>query len=302
MDILVNISKTLNILKVTLKALLPYGLFQIYFKAFPRGLSSIIDFLQNKKYKIINEIKDTKKGKRLFVVCNGPSVANENLNFLKFEDVMTVSKGYLLECFQEISPEYHVVPQMPRGSYYSDQDVAEIFMKIDESLEPASKVILSQKDEDICIKFNLFKNRRVYFLRMNISWDHFQNIVPREIDLAKPVPQVQTVGIMCIMAGLYLGYEEIILIGAEHNMHKGEYKYAYKDPSEVKNLVYQGKVLIPKSEVFEKLAIIYKQYENIKLVANYLSVKIINATSSSELDMFDKVDLSVYRHNYNKNQ
>jgi hypothetical protein len=52
------------------------------------------------------------KGERCFILCNGPSIAQQDIRPLKNETLFSVSNGYLHPDFAEIHPRYHCLPQL----------------------------------------------------------------------------------------------------------------------------------------------------------------------------------------------
>ena len=56
--------------------------------------------------------KDIHKGKRCFIVCNGPSINTQNLLLLQNEIVFSVSSGYHHPDYLNYQPAYHCLPPL----------------------------------------------------------------------------------------------------------------------------------------------------------------------------------------------
>jgi hypothetical protein len=114
-------------------------------------------------------------------------------------------------------------------------------------------------------------------------------------DPAASLPGVQSVAVLALLIGMYLGLDRLYLLGADHDhFRSGEYKYFY-EPT-----VLRGKDLSVDEHgnlrggwyvEFTALAALWAQYRNVKRIATANGVAIFNATAGGELDEFPRVAL-----------
>lgn len=65
------------------------------------------------------ELKNKHKGRRLFVVGNGPSINEQDLRPLKAEITFFVNRGFLHPHYETIQPTYHIIidPELATGEW-----------------------------------------------------------------------------------------------------------------------------------------------------------------------------------------
>ena len=157
-----------------------------------------------------------------------------------------------------------------------------------------AELFLSVHDEPLIKQNNLFHNRKINYIDFcGCSIDDL-----KEIDLTKKLPYVQSVLIMCLMVAIYMGFNEIYLLGVEHDSFRtGEYKYFYK-PTVLAGKDYSvtvdGKInskMFPLYDELHALAYLWKQYRIVKNLAIADNIKIYNATAGGVLDEFERVNL-----------
>ncbi|MCW5296900.1 hypothetical protein DXT88_01785 [Herbaspirillum lusitanum] len=229
------------------------------------------------------------EGRRCVILANGPSAKNLELIHLKGEIVLSVSNGYLHPNFAEFAPKYHCVPQITYGRMSVD-DVVRWFSEMHEQLGDA-ELFLNETEADLVRDHNLFPGRKLHFLAMRENFDDMT--ADDRIDLATIVPRVQSVPVMAIMIAMYMGFSEIVLLGADHDHFKdGKYVYAFdlgvqkdKDFS----VAQDGQVTTAWYDDFHSLARLWRQYRVLGDMAKTQDVKIVNATPGGELDEFPRV-------------
>lgn len=279
----------MNIKFITKKFLfwiLPYGLYL---------------WLRNIKKPILNQqrmlalsksnsrFKDIHKGKRCFIICNGPSINKQNLMPLKDEIIFSVSSGYHHKDYCSISPKYHCVPQITSG-LISKTDAVNWLKEMDSKTGNA-ELFLNYTERPIVEEFNLFTGKKVNYVFMHGS---FLNDHSGIIDISGRIPSVQSVPIMCLIIAMFMGFNKIYLLGVEHDSFRtGEYKYFY-NPTVLKDkdfMVVKNEDIFLKQEEFIAYAILWQQYRKIKDIAIKNNISIYNATLGGALDVFERVNL-----------
>jgi hypothetical protein len=277
-------------------------------------------FFSLKNYRLIQankKIHNRHKGQRCFILCNGPSVKNQNIKHLRGEIVFSVSNGYLHPDFDYIKPRYHCIPQVtfiddyssksktnstshnfimpyneklvPQKTYNTYPEVVSWLNKIDTSIGNA-EIFLSYQQFNLVKDNNLFKDRKCHFLCMGKNKFPFLNNIP---DLSCISPSVQSVPIMSLMIAMYMGFKEIYLLGTDHDWFvKKEYSYFYgkgvtKLDLECVNNDKDLDLLLDEIPVIEKL---FQQYRSVNKIAKANNIKIFNATNGGMLDEFKRIN------------
>jgi hypothetical protein len=143
-------------------------------------------------HKEIETYNNTKKGKKLFLIANGPSLARMDLNVLKGKDVMVMNRFYIM--FDKLSfvPDYLVCIE---------------------------DTVLNQFNEDLakldCVTFYNWRFRNIFgnshFLKQSFAINPFF-----QYDLTKPTHFGGTVTFACLQLAYYMGYDEVVIIGMDH--------------------------------------------------------------------------------------
>ena len=276
-------------IKTWILPLLPYGLWKfigLY------NINSLFRYLSN--FQFISKNKALKnrhdEDARCFIVCNGPSINEQNLIPLKDEIVFSVSSGHLYENFSKISPRYHCVPQITY-QLMTEGDVKAWFKEMDAALGKA-EIFLSDTERCLVDEQGLFQNRSVYYLNLGRQFKENEESI---VNLQGIVPRGASVSIMCLMIAMYMGFKKIYLLGVEHNSFQtNTYAYAFqptilkdKDISVDKNSNLRG----PLYDTLKSSVILWEQYRALKVIAKKNGVEIFNATKGGALDEFERVDL-----------
>ncbi len=244
-------------------------------------------------------LKNRHRGQRCFILGNGPSAKQLDLTSLQGETVFTVSNGYLHHGYAALAPAYHCVPQITYGKM-TEEDVLAWFQEMDGNIGDA-ELFLNETEAALVKKHGLFSGRRVHYLALQQSFDEMKD--RHIIDISRPVPRVESVPVMVLMIALFMGFEEIILLGVDHDHFKtGHYTYAF-DPQvqEGKDFTVNssGEVTLSRHDDFQSLARLWRQYRVIREIAQNEGCNIFNANPSSELDEFPRMALqSVLRRRY----
>lgn len=224
-------------------------------------------------------------GQRCFILCTGPSISLENLSALKGEHCFSVSNFYKHPDFHLIAPLYHCIPNVDAS--HENQRIVQWFTEINQNIGTA-ELILGDRQQASVSEFNPFGSRTVHFLSM-IKDDSFYARM-NDIDLCAELPGVQSVPIMCLMVAIYMGFSEIYLLGVDHNVtFNSEYHHFYdrkvsvlQDP----NVDSNGTAKFNRRLGLEYTLNLWKQYEQIKRIAESKGISIVNLSRGSYLDVF----------------
>lgn len=237
------------------------------------------------------QLKNRHAGQRCFIVGNGPSVKQVDLRRLQGETVFSVSNGYLHEGYAAMAPQYHCVPQITYGRM-TEADVVSWFREMENSIGNA-ELFLNETEAALVRRYGLFAARKVHYLAFQENFDELNDL--RLIDIVQSVPRVESVPIMALMIAMYMGFQEIILLGVDHDSWRtGYYNYAFQ-PKAMSGKDYsvndQGKILAENFDTFQSLARLWRQYRHLAKVASANHIKIVNASPGGELDEFPRDSL-----------
>ena len=209
---------------------------------------------------------------RCFIIGNGPSLRNSDLERLMELGETTFACNSLIKLFDEISFS---------PTYYFAQD---------------NKIILDNKEEISSYKGTRFVKAH-YAKRYHIPGVTYYNMLFRQnpIGFSNNIPNVvysgQTVTYSMIQFAAYMGFKEIYLIGVDCNYSGGNSvitQESYFDPR-----LFNNKRSYAAPEVDTNLL----AYARAKEVCDKQGIKIYNATRGGKLEIFERADLDKILNN-----
>jgi hypothetical protein len=151
----------------------------------------------------IQQFKGIHRGKRCFILANGPSLAKTNLDLLTNEYTFGLNRVYLNFAKSNFRPTYYVA---------------------------MNELILEQFSADIA-KLEMPKflnwNRRSYYNLQDATIYYIKSkmVINDSFvdDVTKPIVTGGTVTFVALQIAYYMGFEKIFLIGLDHNyVERGE--------------------------------------------------------------------------------
>jgi hypothetical protein len=275
-----------HILKAT-GWLLPPAVFRLLSYYHPRALGFYLG--HPAVLRANRQLHSRHPGERCFILCNGPSVNEQDIRPLRGETVFSVSNGYLHPDYRYISPRYHCVPQITYASLPPEKTV-DWFREMDRSIGNA-EMFLDCQEWSLVQRHRLFSGREAHFVCMGKNHFRANAGIP---DLAGIIPRVQTVPIMALMIAMYMGFREIYLLGVDHDWFvKKEYRYFYGPGATATDstLASDGRLLTNLWDELPAVGRVWAQYRAIKRIAQANGVRIYNATHGGMLDEFERVRL-----------
>ena len=233
-------------------------------------------------------LRGTFSGERCFVMGNGPSLNNMDLELLKDEYVWCSNKVYLL--FDRISW---------RPSFYLAVD-----RRVVPDISPKIEMLTSELPHTMFFLPSLFRENGNLMSVDNIYWYretkwNLTNIPDSTFtrDASKWVATVNTVTIAAIQLAVHLGFNPIYLIGCDTSytvpptvvLEKNDWRKlvstADDDPNHF-DPTYFGKGSKWHDPQVDRM--IY-HYEQSKIVLESLGVNVFNATVGGNLEVFPRV-------------
>lgn len=145
----------------------------------------------------IKRFEDLHKGKRCFIVANGPSLKKTDLSFLFDEITFGMNRIYLMYDQSAFRPTYYVT---------MNELILEQFSSDIQSQSMPMFLNWNRR------KFFDLTNPNVIFLKSKmVIKDFFQ------FDLTRPIVVGGTVTFVALQLAYYMGFEKVILVGLDHN-------------------------------------------------------------------------------------
>ncbi len=162
--------------------------------------------------------------RQLIIMGTGPSLtktlAEEDLAAAKECDFLSVNEGYNDEYFLSIRPIYHVLAD----PIYWDPACQESF--IDPLIEALPRIgwpitfLLPIRARGTILHQRLIENRALVSFFRSTPISGFKPLRAMAFHLQLGMPRVQNVLIAAISLGLWMRYERIAIIGADHTWHQ----------------------------------------------------------------------------------
>lgn len=164
------------------------------------------------------ELENRHKGKRCFILGNGPSLNNIDFKKLSNEIVFTVNQLPEHPLFQELQSNYHVITDLQAfGLRYARDKLTPGFTKYSlnliKSLAQKGKptLIVPYQTKKILQRTGITEILKIkYICQYKEFIDGYQSS-----DLTKPVSNFPGVTLTAILCAIYMGIAEIYLLGCE---------------------------------------------------------------------------------------
>ncbi len=260
-------------------------------------IRSYKNFFKYKKLVAQNiDLKDKHKGKRCFILGSGPSIKKEDLKPLKNEIVFALNNFYVHEDFTEImsgdKDKYYMTA--PIHPPQTENEWKAWFEDMEKFVPKDTNMLFGLNAYDrnikyIFDKYGIFKEHNInwYYTGINYNHDSFNK---EAMDITKSIYTGEAVSIYAIILAIYMGFDEIYLLGMDHDYflyedeskmrmyssakhQKNEFKRSFGDTFYIREFLRQY-------NIFSK----YKAFDD-----NSIS-KIFNASNGGVLKVFPKVN------------
>ena len=279
-----------------------------YIKAYLRFLPSKKFLKQNKKLKNIH------KGQRCFILGSGKSLDHEEIKALKDEIVIGIHSFSEHPDFQHIfnsNTEKYFFKAPFHGPFTKDY-----WIKYFEELEkiiPKNTINFFGLDnynpniKNICEEKNLFSSHKIYWFFSNVvnNSDTYTDSY-NDLDLESNIWTACTGSIGALIIALYMGFDEIYILGMDHDrfLHEvGEDRFEGMDMTNpiyaeeithINEMKSRGIAEGKRSLVFQQTSEIFEQYERLNemhpnRIFNLGKTSLVDAYESRRLvDVLDK--------------
>lgn len=242
--------------------------------------SETIQLLEKNK-----QIFDRHRGERCFILGAGSSIAKQDLKKLAGECVISVSNTFVHPDYPVFKPRYHVLPHILHGHgvHYTQEKFVGWLREMEQKTLNA-EIFFHIGDKTMIDSNGLFKDRVIH-------WNEYcpwNGACDFPLDLAK-VPSIGSVSEFSIMVALYLGFDEIYLLGFDHDWFNGPLVYFYDHKTQ--HAMNPDESVIPQvdaefqmrrhADIFKKYKCFYQMKKNIYNA---------NADAATYVDTFPRVD------------
>lgn len=225
-------------------------------------------------------------GRRGFILGTGPSIKTQDLTVLRGEICISVSNFFVHPDYAAIAPRYHCVA--PLHPPFTEADGLRWFREMEGPLA-GRELFLGLHERPLVLRHRLLSASSVHYLALN---ETSLEDGATAIDLDGPLPATQSVSLIALLVALYLGFDEIYLIGVDHtsvNLQTGAYAYRHFYTGTRANALGE---MPPPSDLereFSSSTAVWRQYKALRAIATARGVRIVNATRGGLLDVFPRV-------------
>jgi hypothetical protein len=219
--------------------------------------------------------------RRCFIIANGPSIKSQDLTLLRDETTLVVNSFHFHPDYARIRPTYHVVVD---PLHVADRPNTLAWLRELEKMETPTTHIFPVEGEALFRKYGLFKNKDFRYVLLS---DQRCGSGSVKADLARPVSGVQCVSVAAILVACYLGFQEIYLLGCDHDWlaHPTVDTHFYDSnphyPDTMSTYTYE--------KMMEDQLSLWQEYKGLREHALSRGIRIFNATNGGFLDIFPRV-------------
>lgn len=259
-----------------------------------------------KKYSIRNaELKNKYAGKRCFIIGNGPSLKTVDLSQLADEYTFTVNQLPRNNNFGKLKTNFHI---------WADERFFNLDLSKSEDLELFNVMKAVSSEDNQPVVFYKWAAREMIesnHLEKTLDIRYFGDIgmdIPKALasdgalDVCKPLPIFPTVIHYAVCLAVYMGFQEIYLLGCDctgfistaqaklKNANQSEYAYSITENEKKRMERISSKTSIRNELLW--YAELFDTYDFMKFYCEKQEVKLFNATESTLLESIPRVQLA----------
>ncbi len=267
--------------------LLPPGAWRLLIKirSDQKSQSKLLSPEEKALMKKNEELKDRHVDSRCFVLGAGSSVQQQDIAKLEGEFVISVSNTFVHPDFSCIKPRYHVLPPLLKnhGHLHSEEKYVG-WLQAMEIATGDAEMFMHIGDREMVERNGLFEERITHWVEYSDAWDE---------DFDTPinlmcVPPIWSVSELAVTVAVYLGFNQIYLVGIDHDWFNGVHVYFYDHAKEHVMRPDKSDLSFADSEFqMRRHAYIFKKYKY--LYSMRKNIYNANLDPDHYLDVFPKV-------------
>jgi len=250
--------------------------------------STSIDLVQRQRALLARNARfaDCHKGRRAFVIGNGPSLATQDLSPLTGEITFVMSGFWKHPEIERWQPTYYCLfdPLFFDGSAAADAFLVEIRKRVTQST-----FFFPLGAEQSGTVARILSGERTFYVATAGPW--CRGWIGKT-DLTKVTDTPQSVSQLALMAAIYMGCSPIYLLGLDHDelAHRGALRHFYRGLGGMEAHPHLRVSLSDYSyrDVIEPTLRLWRGYESLNAVARSRGIRIVNATAGGFLDVFER--------------
>lgn len=255
--------------------------------------------LQSKRPLIMRERKP--RSRRLIIMGNGPSLRatiDSHSDKLAAADTLAVNFAANSPEFARLKPQYYILAD-PHFFTAADPNVDRLWSNL---AGAAHEMTLIVPARFLAAARERTNGRRPLLSFNFVGAEGFDSVVMRLFDSGRAMPRPRNVLIPAIMCGIWLGYKEIALTGADHSWTRtldvddnnrvvSVQPHFYSDNADERRRVASVYENVRLHQILASFAIAFRAYHDIARYAARAGVTITNATPGSFIDAFPRAPL-----------
>lgn len=244
-------------------------------------------------------LKNSQKGKRCFIIGNSPSINNQDLTRLAGEETFVVNAFWFHPQYRQIKPKNYVVIDADAFPDHKTAYVKDEFLKREKELTVLpTRFFFNLNAIPFVNKSKNFSKAEVYYVGVG---GHINERLRFNIEIEKLIPAVKNVILGAIIIAAYMGFEEIYLLGCDHDFaaypypnyrHNHFYGALEFDATDAAARTYYATGTRGSYEsMLDSMKTLFRNYRLVKelLSSTHPNLKIYNASPGSFLDTFPLV-------------
>jgi len=225
------------------------------------------------------------QGERCFILATGPSINSQSLRDLAGQTCISVSNFFVHPDCSAIRPRYHcVAPFHPPIT----EEAWQTWLAEMADATGDAELFFGMQDRQRNSSSGRFSSRSVHHV---LFGGPLNQLEAHGVDLARAVPSPQSVTIMALYAGIYMGFKEIVLLGCDHDwiLHLNVSRHFYQEEQHALNRTGYSEWFGARLDDYcRDYVTLWAQYRALAKAAQDRGVRIVNATPGGLLDLFPR--------------
>ena len=249
-------------------------------------------------------LQPSRTNETLIILANGPSLnqtLSENASVLKTFDTLSVNFAPLSDAFFDVKPKYHVLADPLFFAADKPFNVKDLYKKLAEVDWPLTLLIPNSFSKQLPSEVTGNPNIKLETFNF-VGLEGFDWFTSLAYNGKLGMPRPRNVLIPALMCGIWLGYKEIYIAGADHSWMKtisvdennnvvSVQPHFYKDDKKEQARVDETYRNYRLHDIVNSFAIAFRSYHSLQRYAQKKGVKIVNSTPGSFIDAFPRGDL-----------
>lgn len=271
-----------------------------------QSLKSIVKLVLQSRRSSVS--RADRNGRPLLILGNGPSLAKniaDDMDILRSNDTLAVNFAANTDEFLRIRPQYYLL----MDPYFfnpnpTDPNVVRLFDRLNSLVTWDMTLFIPTRRSPASLGIS---NPRIRIEQFNpVGVEGYRWLERLAIRCRRGLPRPRNVLIPAIMIGIWLGYKQIYLLGADHSWLRtldvdennnvvSIQPHFYADGEEEHKRVATMFRDTRLHELLGSFTIAFKGYHSIRRYTDTCDVEICNATPGSYIDAFPRRDIDRLR-------